>query len=81
MTALFWNLLSALGVAVVSILLLALVGFVLIVVAAIIKTFVTIYRKGKEKGTELPSVVTEIKEPGVYVATKDGLVKIKEGDE
>lgn len=81
MSALFWNLLSLLGIVVVSILLLALVGVALIVVAATIKAFITTYRKGKEKGNELPSVVSEIKEPGVYVATKDGLVKIKEGDE
>jgi hypothetical protein len=76
MTDLFLELLSLLGIVVVSVILLVVAGIVLIVIGATISAFIDICR-GKNKKQEPYKTVTEIKESGVYVATKDGIVKLK----
>jgi Na+-transporting methylmalonyl-CoA/oxaloacetate decarboxylase gamma subunit len=76
MTDLFLELLSLLGIVVVSVILLVIGIIVLFIIAAAISAFVNICR-GEKKKKEPYKTVTEIKEPGVYVATKDGIVKLK----
>ena len=60
--------------------LLVVIGIiVLFVVAAAISAFIDICR-GKNKKQEPYKTASEIKEPGVYMATKEGIVKIDDGE-
>ena len=79
MTELFLELLSVLGIVIVSAILLIIALIVLVVVGSFIRTGIDICR-GKTKKQEPYKTVAEINEPGVYVATKEGIVKIDGGE-
>lgn len=79
MTDLFLNLLLLLGCVIVSAILLIICLIVLTVIGAIIRSFIDICR-GKNKKQEPYKTTSEIKEPGIYMATKEGIVKIDDGE-
>lgn len=79
MVELFFELLSLLGIVIVGVLLAVIAVIVIFIVAAIIGAFID-FCLGKNKKKEPYKTVAEIKEPGVYMATKEGIVKIDDGE-
>ena len=79
MVDLFLVLLSVLGLVIVSVILLIIVMIALVTIGSIIRAIIDIGR-GKDKKQELYKTVSDIKEPGVYMATKEGIVKIDDGE-
>ena len=78
MADLFLELLSVLGIVIVSVILLIIVVIVLVTIGSMIRAIIDICR-GKDKKQELYKTVSDIKEPGVYMVTKEGIVKIDDG--
>lgn len=79
MADLFFELLSVLGIVIVSVILLIVVAIVLVTIVSMIRAIIDICR-GKDNKQRLHKTVSDIKEPGIYMATKEGIVKIDDGE-
>ena len=79
MADLFLELLSVLGIVIVSVILLIIVMIALVTIGSIIRAIIDICR-GKDNKDGPYKTVSDIKEPGVYMVTKEGIVKIDDGE-
>lgn len=79
MVELFFELLSLLGIVIILGLLLVVASIIIVVIGAFISSFIDVCRE-KVKKQKPYKTVSEIKEQGVYMATKEGIVKIDDGE-